>query len=165
MSDTARFALPLLESGQAQKELTHNEALTLIDIGLHAAVEAIGVEQPPVAPVIGQCWVIGPAPGGDWTGQAGAVAGWTAGGWRFLRPRDGMRVWNRAATREAVRVDGAWEDAIVRAHRILVDGTQVVGARRPAVPAPAGGTVIDTEARAAIAQLLAAMTAHGLLAP
>lgn len=164
MSDTARLALPLLESGQAQKELTHNEALALIDLGMHAEVEAVGVDLPPGAPAIGECWVVGTAPVGAWTGQAGAIAGWTAGGWRFLRPREGMRAWNRAAGREATRADGAWEDGVVRASRVIVDGTQVVGARRPAVALPTGGTVIDTEARAAMAQLLAALTAHGLLA-
>ena len=32
MTDTARWALPLLEAGQAQKEMTHNEALQRLDL-------------------------------------------------------------------------------------------------------------------------------------
>jgi len=34
-----------------------------------------------------------------------------------------------------------------------------------AVPAPAGGAVIDSEARAALAALIARLAAHGLIAP
>ena len=165
MSDTARFALPLLESGQAQKELTHNEALARIDIGLHAGVEEAGLDVPPAQPSVGQCWIVGPAPTGAWIGYAGALAGWTGGGWRFLSPRDGMRVWNRAASRAVVRVGTAWEDGVVRARGILVDDVQVVGAAQPAVPAPMGGATIDAEARVAIGRILARLTAHGLLAP
>ena len=163
MSDTARFALPLLESGQAQKELTHNEALALIDIGLHTVVEAAATNTPPASPLAGQCWIVGSAPTEEWAGRAGSVAGWTAGGWRFLPARDGMAVWNRATGRPAARMDGTWEDGVLRGRALMIDGQQVVGARRAAVPAPSGGTVIDVEARAAIQQILAALTAHGLL--
>ena len=35
---TARLTLPFLQSGQAQKELTHNEALTLLDIAVQPVV-------------------------------------------------------------------------------------------------------------------------------
>ena len=40
MSDTARWALPLLEAGQAQKEMTVNEALTALDL-LAGSMETI----------------------------------------------------------------------------------------------------------------------------
>jgi hypothetical protein len=39
MSTTARFALPLIAPGQAQKEVYHNEALTAVDAALHACIE------------------------------------------------------------------------------------------------------------------------------
>ena len=85
MSDdtTARLALPLLVSGQAHKEETHNEALALIDLALCCAVEASGVDVPPEMPLPGQCWIVGSAPRGAWSGQAGALAGWTGAGWQF----------------------------------------------------------------------------------
>ena len=48
MSDASdRFALPLLHAGQAQKEITHNEALQLIDMLLHPYAESASLTAPP----------------------------------------------------------------------------------------------------------------------
>jgi hypothetical protein len=44
-----------------------------------------------------------------------------------------------------------------------VAGVQVVEAQQPAVPDATGGATIDTEARAAINALLAALRIHGLI--
>lgn len=165
MSDTsARLGLPMIEAGQAQKELTHNEALLLLDLGVQAGVVAVGVDTPPIAPVAGQAWVVGAAPTGAWTGQAGAIAGWTAGGWRFLVPREGFAVWCEATGTVARSRAGAWETGLVRAAALLVDGAAVVGARRAAVADPSGGTTVDAKARATIGQILEALRGHGLIA-
>ncbi len=67
---TPRFSLPLLATAQAQKELTHNEALLLIDALLHGTVEGGPVSDPPPAPAAGQCWLVGASPTGEWAGQA-----------------------------------------------------------------------------------------------
>jgi len=164
MTDTsARFALPLLQPGQAQKEMFHNEALTLLDIALHGVVESIGDNDPPSTPAFGVCWVVGPAPTEAWAGRADHIAGWTAGGWRFVAPVPGMALWLRASG-VWVRFDGAaWSIGIVPALAVHVSGQQVVGARQPAIAEPAGGSVVDGEARAAVASILAALRAHGLI--
>jgi hypothetical protein len=46
---------------------------------------------------------------------------------------------------------------------VFVDGEQVVGARANAIPAPSGGTTIDSEARSAIEEILATIRQHGLI--
>ena len=141
---TPRFALPLLAVAQAQKEVTHNEALTLLDALLHAAVEAGPITAPPAAPEEGPCWIVGPAPTGAWTGKANAIAIRSAGGWRFAPPREGMR-----ATR---LTDGA---------QLRFDGAAWVA---PAtIMAPSGGSTIDSEARSAISTLILHLAAQGLL--
>ena len=141
---TARLALPLIEPGQAQKELTHNEALVLLDAAVQAAVTAVGIDTPPSSPVEGQGWIVGTAPDGAWTGHAQALAVWTAGGWRFVAARAGLTVWD-LATQAIVRFQG------------------VSWTRGSSVAVPAGGATIDAEARATIAALIATLRGQGLL--
>ena len=165
MSDaTARFALPLIAAGQAQKEVFHNEALARIDALLEPVVEAVAQNDPPAAPVFGQCWVVGATPGGAWAGEARAIAAWTDGGWRFLAPALATTVWSRADQLFA-RFDGsAWIIGEIPAARIMVGGVQVVGMQQSAVAAPGGGSVVDVEARAALAAVIAVLKSHGLTA-
>ena len=86
--DSARFALPYIQPGQAQKELFHNEALTTIDALLHPVAQTIGDNAPPSTPAIGQCWIIGASPTGAWSGRPHEIAYWSEGGWRgSSRPR------------------------------------------------------------------------------
>lgn len=161
---TDRLALPLLTAGQAQKEVFHNEALALLDLVAGAGVEAVGLNAPPVAPVAGQAWVVGPAPTGDWVAWANALAGWTAGGWRFVTAREGLAVWSAAEGATVRFRGGAWETGALRGHALLIGGQQVVGARATAIANPSGGATVDSEARAAIGAVLGALRAHGLIA-
>lgn len=160
---TARLALPLLQPGQAQKELYHNEALALLDLAVHATVEAVGVDTPPVEPGLGACWIVGSAADGPWTGHINAIAGWTSGGWRFVPPHDGMTVWSRADA-QAIRFDaGRWQSGVLSGASLKIEGKQVVGARRAAIDDPAGGPTVDAGARMAIDAILSALREHGLI--
>ena len=160
---TARFKLPLLEPGQAQKELYHNEALALIDIVVQASVVSIGLNTPPTAPSEGSCWVVGTTPTGVWAGAALQIAGWTAGGWRFVEPVEGMRVWSLADAQEARFTGANWTVGEVRCRQLLVGGVPFLGPRQPAIAAPSGGAVVDQQARAALGAIITALTAHGLV--
>jgi hypothetical protein len=165
MSSTARFGLPLLMAGQAQKEITHNEALTLVDALLQPCAESAGTNAPPDDPAAGQMWIVGGAPAGAWAGCADMLAIWTDGGWRFIAPRDGTSVYVRDQDADARHVGGGWRIGSLTGVRLVVAGEQVVAARQAAVTVPAGGTVADLEARAAIGAVLDALRAHGLIAP
>lgn len=160
---SARFALPLLQPGQAQKEAFHNEALTAIDLLLEAAIEAAPMATPPGNPQLGQTWIVGAGATDAWAGQATRLAAWTAGGWRFLQPQPGTRAWNKSAGLWLYWDGSAWSDGRLPAAGIVIDGQQVVGSRRPAIPSPSGGTTIDDEARAALASVIVALQTHGLI--
>lgn len=161
---TGRLALPLIASGQAQKEITHNEALAALDIAVQAAVEAVGLNVPPVSPAAGQCWIVGAEPAGAWAGHAGTLAGWTVSGWRFLVPRAGWTAW-AADSGLPVRHDGSgWVSGIVRAARVEIGGVQVVSDRQTAIDTPDGGAIVDIEAREALINVINALRAHGLIA-
>lgn len=165
MSDqmTTRLGLPLLQAGQAQKELSHNAALTLLDLAVQPTVEAVGVDTPPAAADPGACWIVGAAPSGAWSGQAHAIAGWTEGGWRFLPPRAGMRAWSLADGADA-QFDGAdWAIGTLVGRRLRMRGKTMLDARQPAIAAPANGVVVDTEARAALERILEALQTLGLI--
>ncbi|MEH3102173.1 MAG: DUF2793 domain-containing protein [Sphingomonas adhaesiva] len=161
---TVRLALPLLEAGQAQKEVTHNEALAVLDIAVQAVVQGGPVDQPPAAPAPGQCWLVGTAPQGPWAGRAGALAGWTDAGWRFAPAANGWRVWDAVANQPWRMTPTGWERGIVRAEQVRIGGRQVVGAQRPAISDVSGGSTIDAEGRAALAKILDTLRQHGLIA-
>jgi hypothetical protein len=164
MSDaTSRFQLPFILPGQAQKELFHNEAIAGIDAALHAAVEGAPAASPPSAPSEGQCWIVADGAGGAWAGQVGSVAAWTAGGWRFVPPVEGMTAWDKAAGLERRFRSGTWSSGEIFGSAVAIGGVQVVGPRRPAVPSPSGGTIIDVEARAALDAVIATLMSHGLI--
>ncbi|MEH3102676.1 MAG: DUF2793 domain-containing protein [Sphingomonas phyllosphaerae] len=161
--DSARLALPLLAAGQAQKEVWHNEALTLLDLAVQATVEEVDRNAPPAAPQPGQCWIVGPAPSGAWSGHAGAIAGWTAGGWRFVAPRAGLRAQHLSSGQLATCDGSGWRLGEIRAAQVMVDGVQVVGARGAAITVPTGGATIDAELRTCVETILIMLRKHGLI--
>jgi hypothetical protein len=121
-SVSPRLGLPLLFSGQSQKEFFVNEAHALVDALLHAAIEG-EADTPPSAPAEGESWLVGETPGGAWADHAGKLASYQAGGWIFASPRDGLCVLDRATGQSICFRDG-WQ--------------------RPATPAePTGGATVD----------------------
>jgi hypothetical protein len=134
---TARHGLPNLYVGQAQKEVTHNEALARIDALLHPAVEALATE--PISGLTasddGRCWLIAASASGLWTGRAGQIARWSGGSWRYLAPVAGMTLWLSSTGKRLFYIGSDWLEP-------------------DAIAGPSGGAVIDVESRAAVAAIL-----------
>jgi hypothetical protein len=164
MEMTPRLGLPLLVAGQVQKEVFHNEALALVDLLIAASVEAVPVAAPPSSPILGAFYrVSSSGASGAFAGHEGALAGWTAGGWRFVAPVEGMRLTERGSGVELAYRSGAWASGSLRTSEVVIGNQKVVGARQAAVPDPVGGGVIDSDGRLAIARILAALRTHGLI--
>ncbi len=164
LTHTDRLALPLLAAGQAQKELVHNEALLLLDMVCQPVVQSADLAVPPALPLAGQGWIVATGGSDGWSGRDGAIAGWTAAGWRFVQPAAGWCAW--VADRGcAMRFDGVdWVDEGTRSDGYFVGGERIIGARQAAISDPSGGTMVDAEARAAVHALLATLRTHGLIA-
>ncbi len=161
---TNRFGLPFLAAAQAQKEVTHNEAIALIDLLVNPVVQSIAQVNIPLAPLPGQSWIVGAGATGAWAGNLNKIAGWTLSGWRFVTPVEGMSLWSLsdAAT---VQFNGtAWAIATLSGQQVSIGGNKVLGVRLSAIAAPAGGAIIDAEARSAIGSILTMLRTHGLIA-
>lgn len=165
MSATARLAIPMLSAGQAQKEVYHNEALQTLDAVVAANVEEPPRISPPVSPALGACYIVAAGATGAWSGKQDNLACFTAAGWRFIPPIDGLSAYVRSTSIWAVYRNSAWETGTLRGSALNIGGQQVVGARGAAIAGPTGGTTIDAEARATITQLLTSLRLHGLIAP
>lgn len=109
MDNTGRFDLPLIFPSQAQKHVTHNEALTLIDGLFHLVIKTFGETAPPVTAQIDDAYVVGAAPTGGWFGQAGNIAFNSDVGWRFVPPRQGIIALNAASAKLVVYDQSAWK--------------------------------------------------------
>ena len=161
---TDRIALALIAPGQAQKEMTHNEALARLDIMVQPVVQAVAPASVPASPVLGQCWIVGVGASGVWVGRDGALAAWTEGGWRFVTPFEGMTAWSIADAMVAIRRGATWSVGEVNARQIRINDVRLLTVQQSAIATPLGGTVIDGESRTAITNILGALRTHGLVA-
>ena len=107
MTDTANLGLPCIEGSQAQKHVTHNDALRILDTLVQLAVLDRDLTTPPGSPSEGQRWIVKTGATGAWAGHSNAVAAWQDGAWQFSTPQtcwcvyvvdEGtLLVWNGAA--------------------------------------------------------------------
>jgi hypothetical protein len=130
-----------------------------------ATVEEPPRASPPASPALGACYIIAAGATGAWAGKQDNLACFTAGGWRFIPPIDGLKAYVHSTSVWAVYRASAWELGVIRGSALNIGGQQVVGSRAAAIASPAGGTTVDIEGRAAISAVLAALRLHGLIAP
>lgn len=89
---TTHLSMPFILPSQAQKHVTHNEALQTLDTVVHLTVAGYAAA-PPREPSEGICMIV-IAPATDaWTGHETQLATWQDGAWQFLRPRPGWIGW------------------------------------------------------------------------
>lgn len=89
---TVNLDMPFLMPSQAQKHVTHNEALLRLD----AIVQLSIVDErtsPPSEPSPGSRYLVGADPAGAWSGHAGDIAIWQDGYWAFASPNPGWQAW------------------------------------------------------------------------
>lgn len=104
-----RLGLPFLLPAQAQKHVTHNEALEALDILVHLTLEGVDAVTPPVSPGTGQVWALGAGASGDWSGNDTRLAAWMGDAWQFITPLPGwcatfgtsLLIWDGTAWQEA----------------------------------------------------------------
>lgn len=111
MTATANLALPLIEASQAQKHVTHNEALRMLDAAIQIAVIDMHRTAPPASPAAGDRHVVAAGATGAWAGHAQSIACWHDGAWLFLAPHSGWCIWSLADAVIKVFDGTTWHDA------------------------------------------------------
>ena len=104
------LSLPLIQAAQAQKHVTHNEAVELLDMIVQLTVQAFDATTPPGQAGEGQAWALGAAPTGVWASQGGQIASWRGGGWIFAAPQIGWQAWGVAEAALRVYTGNGWQD-------------------------------------------------------
>lgn len=110
MTDTTpRLALPYILPSQAQKHVTHNEALAILDTITQLVIEA-SLADPPAAPSNGACyWVLAKATGA-WSGHDGTIAVWQDSVWTFLTPGTGWVALFRGSSKLVTFNGSSWDE-------------------------------------------------------
>ena len=108
MSETTpNLTLPYILPSQAQKHVTHNEALQRLDALVQLTIRAT-LATPPGTPEDGACFLVDAGAGGLWSGKDGQIAVRQDGAWTFFVPRDGWRGWFAASGTLLIHEDGEW---------------------------------------------------------
>lgn len=109
MSDISPLlSLPYIQAAQAQKHVTHNEAVELLDAVTQIALEALDATTPPSSAGEGQAWAVGAGPSGAWAGRGGDIAAWRGGGWLFITPQVGWVAWDKTTETLHVWTNTGW---------------------------------------------------------
>lgn len=120
MTTSADLGLPYIASSQNQPEVTHNDALNLIQTTIVGVIQ-ISLNTPPGSPTSGDTYVVGASPTGAWAGRANTVTIWTGTAWDFIpgetsagtpitmgARQEGLRVWDKTTNAFYVWTGSAW---------------------------------------------------------
>lgn len=89
MSETVHLALPYIAAAQAQKHVTHNEALRMLDALVMLAVKDRDLSAPPGSPAEGDRYLVKPTGSGAFAGKDDCIAQYRDGAWAFHAPQAG----------------------------------------------------------------------------
>ena len=112
MTATPRLTLPAIEAAQAQKHVTHNEALTLLDCLTQLTTESRSLTAPPASPADGAGYIPATGATGAWTGWDNQLAVFSGGGWLRLAPVPGLKAWVRDERLTLTYEDSVWRDGV-----------------------------------------------------
>lgn len=142
------LSLPYIQPAQAQKHVTHNEALRILDAVTQLSVLDTTLTAPPAQPGEGDRYIVGGIGAGDWANQDNAVAVWGDNAWHFFAPAIGWRA-DVSATGDMVRFDGT--DWTTTADDVDLQNLPSIGV----------GTTADTTNRLSVASEATLLTHDG----
>src|SRR3569623_875530 len=127
MTETSNLGLPFIDGSQAQKHVTHNEALRILDDAIQIGVLDSTLTVPPSSPVDGDRHIVAAGATGAWAGQDNAVATRETYAWRFLPPKAGWCVWSIADDALLVFGGSAWTPVTTASVTATLDNVPSIG--------------------------------------
>jgi hypothetical protein len=112
MTDTANLALPFIEAAQAQKHVTHNEALRILDALVMLAVKDRDLSSPPATPAEGERYIVKSAGSGAFAGKDNQIAHYNDAGWSFYPPHAGWTCYVEDESTLLAFDGAAWAPAV-----------------------------------------------------
>ena len=139
MESTVNLALPYIMPSQAQKHVTHNEALLILDALVQLSLKSRAFSTPPDEPAEGDRYLVGPDAEDGWHGRSGSIALFADGGWNFATPRSGFLAWIEDEEKLTVHLDGTFVDVVPALEAVAMLGINASAdpTNRLAVAAPA----------------------------
>ena len=93
MDETPNLNLPYIMAAQAQKHVTHNEAIRALDAVVQLSVKDRSLTAPPGSPSDGERYIVGASATGAWSGKEGQIAAFQDNAWMFYEPAEGWLSW------------------------------------------------------------------------
>ena len=90
---TPNLSLPFIMPSQAQKLVTHNEAIRQLDALVQMVAESRTLTEPPASPENGAIYLVAFEAGGVWEDRANFIAVFQDGAFVYLSPKEGWRVY------------------------------------------------------------------------
>lgn len=118
MDTTTNLEIPLILPSQAQKHVTHNEALRVLDALVQLSVLDRDHAEPPGPASEGERYIVAAGGSGPWSGHDGAVAAFQDGGWVFHEPRPGWIAWVEDEQTLLIWSGAAWTDLADAVHEL-----------------------------------------------
>ena len=127
MDTTTNLQLPFIAAAQAQKHVTHNEALRGLDAVVQLMVLDKDLAAPPGSPAEGARYIVAGSATGAWAGQEGKIAAWQDGAWAFYSPREGWLAWAADEDSLYICTGSAWTGFAVGLGDVVEDTTPQLG--------------------------------------
>jgi len=90
---TPNLSLPYLMPAQAQKHVTVNESIRMLDALIQMNILDRDLTSPPGNPADGDRYIVAASATGSWAAKANQIAAYQDGAWMFYAPREGFTVW------------------------------------------------------------------------
>lgn len=124
MANSPNLGLERLVEGQASGEITHNAMVNKVDALLLGSVKDRDLNDPPGGESEGDRYIVAAAAINAWAGHEGEIAAYY-GGWVFIVPQNGWRIWVDDEERRVEYYNDAWRGISVFIRKMATETVAV----------------------------------------